>query len=58
MNHIEKLYALIGKLGKIKTSEYFEMTYPTFLARLKNPGDWRVDDVKVINRLYDETFQS
>jgi hypothetical protein len=56
MTFIEKLYAIIGKLGKGRTSERFEMTYPTFLSRLKNPGEWRANEIEIINRLYDETF--
>jgi hypothetical protein len=56
MNYIEKLYAVMGKLGKKKTAENFDMTYPTFLARLKSPGDWRMNDIDVIDRLYNETF--
>jgi hypothetical protein len=46
----------MGKLGKKKTAENFDMTYPTFLARLKSPGDWRMNDIDVIDRLYNETF--
>jgi len=58
MNYIEKLYAVIGKIGKVKASESFKMTYPTFVSRLKNPGDWRMDEIDVINKLYNETFGS
>jgi hypothetical protein len=56
MTHMEKLYALIGKLGKGKTAGHLEMTYPTFLERLKNPDDFRVADLQVIDKLYNETF--
>ena len=56
MSYIEKLYAVIGKIGKIKTAAAFDMTYPTFLDRLKNPNDFRVLDIKVIDKLYNETF--
>jgi hypothetical protein len=56
MNYQEKLYAIMGKLGKIKTSEYFDMTYPTFLSRTKNPGDWRMDEIDIIDKLYEQLF--
>jgi hypothetical protein len=56
MSYLEKLYAVIGKIGKVKTSQRFDMTYPTFVSRLKNPGDWRMDEIDVIDKLYNETF--
>jgi hypothetical protein len=56
MNAMEKLYAIIGKIGKINTAKNFEMTYPTFLERLKKPDDFRVSDIQVIEKLYNETF--
>ena len=56
MNHNEKIFAITGKLGKVKTSEKFNMTYPTFLSRLNNPGDWKASEIELIDKIYEETF--
>jgi hypothetical protein len=57
MTHNEKIYAITGKLGKVKTSKRFGMTYPTFLSRLNNPGDWKASEIEVINQIYMELFK-
>lgn len=56
MDHKEKIFALIGKEGKAKVAEYLDMTMPTFASRMKNPGDWKVRELEIIDNKYKELF--
>ena len=52
----EKLFAIIGKLGKYKAAESMGMNYVTLLSRLKNPGDWKLHELDTINKVHSELF--
>jgi hypothetical protein len=58
MDYKEKLYALIGLVGKAKVGYYLGMTAPTFLSRLKNPGDWKIREIETINKMYEYYFSN
>ena len=50
MKEIEyKVYALIGKNGKIKAAEMLGMSFNT-LARRLYKGDWRLNEVELIKK--------
>ena len=56
MKNNEKLFAIIGKLGKYKAAESLGMTYPTLLSRLKNPLDWKLYELDIIDKVHDDLF--
>ena len=56
MDYKEKLYALIGIVGKARVAEYLGMSAPTFASRLKNSGDWKLHELDTINKVYNQLF--
>ena len=58
MENNEKLFAIIGKLGKYKAAESLGMAYPTLLSRVKNPGDWKLHELGTINKVYEKLFET
>ena len=56
MTHTEKIFAIVGKIGKIKTSKRLGITYPTLRHKIDNPDDWKMSEVKKIDELYNVVF--
>jgi hypothetical protein len=58
MDHKEKIFALIGLVGKAKVAYYLGMTAPTFASRLGNPGDWKLREIETIDKMYNYYFSN
>lgn len=55
---MQKLYAIIGKIGVINTASELGLTYPTLKSRLDNPDNFKQSEIKAIDKLHEKTFKN
>jgi len=58
MDFQTKLLTIIGSSDKTATAKKIGITLNTLLNKLKNPGQWRYDEILKIEKIYKDEFET
>lgn len=56
MDVISKIHAIMSKLGRYNAAKRLGFAYPTLMTRLKDPGQIKLSEIDLVNKVYDELF--